>query len=286
MRQLWIFIFCIGLSACQNRSKEQLPYVNQEANLEEQPSSEKLFSVVEDDVSFVPPPAPPAPEEKIGGFQPKLIKTGNLEFESTDLKKTYESVRQATKKHGGYLSNEYSSNYEHRQEQGLSIRVPSQNFDALLADISQGVKYFDVRSINVSDVSEEFVDAEARLKTKKELEQRYLALLQKASKVSEILEIEKQVGDLRAEIEAVEGRLRYLSNQVGYSTLSVKFYRELQVGTSNSGNRFVQALQAGWRGIVEFGLLLIALWPLVLALVLAGYFWRKYRRRSAARKVE
>lgn len=230
----------------------------------------------------VPQYEPPAPEEKIGGFQPKLIKTGNLEFESNDLKKTYESVRQATQKHGGYLSNEYSNNYEHRQEQGLSIRVPSQNFDALLADISQGVKYFDVRSINVSDVSEEFVDAEARLKTKKELEQRYLALLQKASKVSEILEIEKQVGDLRAEIEAVEGRLRYLSNQVGYSTLSVKFYRELQVGTSNSGNRFVQALQAGWRGIVEFGLLLIALWPLVLVLMLVGYFWRKYRKRKVS----
>jgi hypothetical protein len=278
MRLLSVLIFCLVLSACHNRSKEESAYTNQMLSMEEGGESEKSFDVIDGNVSPAPPPAPPNPEAKIGGFQPKLIKTGSLEFESDDLKKTYESIQQATKKYGGYLSNEYSNNYEHRQEQGMSIRVPSQNFDALLEDISKGVKYFDVRSIDVSDVTEEFVDAEARLKTKKELEQRYLVLLQKANKISEILEIEKQAGDLRAEIEAIEGRLRYLSNQVGYSTLSVKFYRELQVGASNSGNRFVKALQAGWRGIVEFGLLLIALWPLVLVLVIVGYFWKRFRR--------
>ena len=63
-------------------------------------------------------------------------------------------------------------------------------------------------------------------KTKKEVEARYRELLTRATSVEEILKIEEQIGNIRTEIESAEGRLRYLSNQVQYSTLHVTFYEK------------------------------------------------------------
>ena len=73
--------------------------------------------------------------------------------------------------------------------------------------------------IDSQDVTEEYIDITARLKTKKELEARYLELLKKANKVEEIVSIEKEIGNLRSDIESIEGRLRYINNAVAYSTL-------------------------------------------------------------------
>ena len=109
-------------------------------------------------------------------------------------------------------------------ENSITIRIPSEEFDGLLADVSAGVTHFDKREIRALDVTAEFVDVEARLKTKKETELRYRELLTQAKTVEEILKIEEQVDKLRAELESTEGRLRLMKDRESYSTLGVSFY--------------------------------------------------------------
>lgn len=227
-----------------------------------------------------PPPSSPGDPKTEPTVEIKLIKTGNLEFQTSDLGKTYQRVRQAAETYAGFLSNESTSNEYDRIVQHLTIRVPSRNFDELVDAVSKGVEHFDVRNIEAVDVTEEFVDAEARLKTKKQVEQRYQDLLKRAGKISEILEIERQIGELRAEIESIEGRLRYLRNRVDYSTLDISFYKKMAEHRVVEENRFGRAFRNGWDGLVGFMLGLTSIWPFLIFLGLGGYFaWRRWRKK-------
>lgn len=230
-----------------------------------------------------PPPKPsstPSEEKSTTPVEIKLIKTGNLEFQTSDLGGTYQRIRQAAQTYNGFLSNESTSNEYDRIVQHLTIRVPSRNFDKLVEAVSKGVDHFDVRSIEAVDVTEEFVDAQARLKTKKQVEQRYQDLLKRANKISEILEIERQIGELRAEIESIEGRLRYLNNRVDYSTLEVSFYKKMAEHRVVEENRFGRAFRNGWDGLVALIIGLTSIWPFLIIFGGGGYFlWRRWRKK-------
>lgn len=275
---LWcgLLLCCFLFNACQNGSSN---FENADAEDSAAPQTEKY-------VAFTPPPPPPPPGENDVStpIEPKLIKTGTLEFETSNLEATYQRVRQAVQSNEAFLSNESSSNQYDRIVQHLTIRVPSRNFDKLIKAIGEGVKRFDTKTIEATDVTEEFVDAEARLKTKKQLEQRYQELLKRANKVSEILEIEEQIGELRAEIEAVEGRLRYLNNRVDYSTLDVQFYKTMPSLIRNDRN-FGRAFLQGWDNFVSLLFGLVANWSTILILVVCGYFLQRYIRRKLKNRV-
>lgn len=274
MRSLSLF-FCLALclSACSNGSSsiDSMPAAGDAAAPEAEAKMEEA-----------PPPPPAAPENAKAepDLEIKLIKTGNLEFQTSDLGRTYQRIRQAAKTYAGFLSNESTSNEYDRIVQHLTIRVPSRNFDQLVDAVSKGVEHFDVRNIEAVDVTEEFVDAEARLKTKKQVEQRYQDLLKRAGKISEILDIERQIGELRAEIESIEGRLRYLRNRVDYSTLDLSFYKKMAEHRVVEENRFGRAFRNGWDGLVGFALGLTSIWPFLIIMGVVGYFaWRKWRRK-------
>jgi hypothetical protein len=214
----------------------------------------------------------------------KLIKTGNVTFESENLDKTAKEITAAIQKHGGYASSENESKSSYQIDRSISIRVPSDNFDALLAEISKGVDRFDNREISVSDVTEEFVDMSARVKTKKQIESRYIQLLSKAGKITDMLEVEAKLGEIRIDIERIEGRLRYINNQVGLSTLNINYYETLAMtSTQNSGffykvkNGFVK----GWDLILSLIIGLVTIWPLVLLGVGGLFFFRRLRKKSS-----
>lgn len=213
----------------------------------------------------------------------KLIKTGSIEFESDDLDATTKGILSAIKKHGGYASNESESKSAFRQNKIITIRVPASKFDVLLEDISSGVDRFDNREISVSDVTEEFFDIVTRLKTKKEIETRYIQLLSKAGNITEILEVEKHIGEMRIEIEGIEGRLKYLNSQVGYSTLTVTYYEQSEVrATLEKGffakmaNNFIR----GWDLILGMILGLVTIWPILFIGIGGYYVYRRLRKKK------
>lgn len=117
----------------------------------------------------------------------KLIKEGRVEFETDHLNSTRKTIFEAIKKYNAYVSSDQEYKSPGRKSNTLIIRIPAENFDNLLSDATQGVEKFESKEINVKDVTEEFLDIEARLKTKKELEQRFIELLKEAKNVSEIL---------------------------------------------------------------------------------------------------
>jgi hypothetical protein len=222
----------------------------------------------------------PTPQQEIGEIiEHKLIKEGRIEFETDNLSSTRKTIFKSVDKYKGYVSSDQEYKSPGRMSNTVIIRIPSDNFDNFLIDATQGVDKFDSKEINVNDVTEEFLDIQARFKTKKELESRYSDLLKQAKNVTEMLEIEKQIGQLRSEIESIEGRLKYLQHKVSFATLTMTFYERIPNQTE-FGQKFKIGFNNGWENLIWFFVVLTNIWPFLiigLGLILGI---RIYRRKK------
>lgn len=208
----------------------------------------------------------------------KLIKNGRVAFEVNDLERTKKQIVATVSHYKGYISSDSQNELSGRINNHLTIRIPFQNFDSLLIGISKEIEKFDTKEIRISDVTEEFLDVQSRLKNKKALEKRYLEILKKAKTVDEILNVEKEIGKLREDIESAEGKLKYLTDQVSFSTLNVLIYKEIS-NESSFGKKLKNGLKDGYEGIKSFILFLISNWPLVILVILI-LLWIRRRRRK------
>lgn len=205
----------------------------------------------------------------------KLIKEGNIRFETNNVDETKNLITQSVTKLSGYVSSDRIAKYGENIEHQLTVRVPSANFDQMVNSLSPGIKKLEDKSINVVDVTEEFIDVEARITTKKELEKRYQELLKQAKTVQDVLNIEKESTTLRSDIEALEGRLKYLKDQVSFSTLRLTYF-ERKASPYSSANKFTDAIKNGWDNLLSFIFALINIWPFIIIGILVVYLSRKF----------
>lgn len=223
------------------------------------------------------------PENKSIGNDTKIIKTAQLRFETQDIQKSFSSIYKATKNYKAYIQNDNSGSDYGSIYRNVTLRIPNTHFDAFIDEISKGVSHFDRKEISALDVTEEFVDIEARLKAKRTLENRYLEILKKANKVSEILEVEKQLSIIREEIESSEGRLKYLQNKVSMSTITIEMYTEKPEGTGTTvsyGSKMWNAIKSGFNGLSSFFLGMLHIWPFILIFVVLFFLIRRKIRNK------
>lgn len=223
------------------------------------------------------------PEKIENALDRKIIKEGEISFETANINETKSLITKTVQELNGYISKDNVNDYSDKLEHSLVIRVPSDRFDLLLKTISESADKLDSKNVDVLDVTAEYIDIDSRIKTKKELENRYKELLKQATKVEEILTIEKEIGQLRTEIESVEGQMKYLKDRISFSTLTVTYYQK-----TNSAFRFTsklgQALKSGWDGFLWFLIGLIHLWTFILIGLVIIYLI--IRRRNKKKNVK
>ncbi len=216
----------------------------------------------------------------------KIIKNGRVVFETESLKETRSKVLEQAKTFKAYIANDEEYKSLGRITNSIVLRVPSQQFENLLQSSTEGVKHFDNKEISAEDVTEEYVDLQARITSKKVLEKRYFELLKKAKNVKEMLEIESQLGKLRTDVESMEGRLRYLKNRVSYSTLNITFYEEIPEN-KKVNKKYANGFRDGWDNLMDLVVSIISFWPFIIfGLILLLIGKRIYRRRKAKRLTE
>ena len=237
------------------------------------PKNESASSELKDDMAE--PASPQIPQ--------KIIKEASLRFETNDLEDTFNRIQTAISANKASIQNDSEGKDYDNVYRNLTVRVPSQNFDAFINAISKGVSYFERKDITSQNVTEQYIDLTTRLKTKRKLEERYLQILQKATKISEILEIEKQISAIREEIEAKEGQLKYLESRVSESTVTIEFYKTIaqKEGVKASyGSKIWTAIQSGFFSLSEFLISLISLWPFIILFCVIAYFIRRRFKRK------
>ncbi|MGE8342967.1 MAG: DUF4349 domain-containing protein [Flavobacterium sp.] len=279
MRQLFFLcVFFLILSGCSKSYEPEASAISiQSVKL---PAKAEASSYDAD-----PAKAPPPPKVK-QEIEQKIIKEATLRFETDNLENTFNQVQKAVSNNKARIINDSEGKDYGTVFRNLIVKVPSQNFDRFISDVSKGVSYFEVKNISAEDVTEQFIDLTSRLNTKKKLEERYLQILQKATKVSEILEIEKQISAIREEIEAKEGQLKYLESRVSESTITIEFYKTIaeKEGVKISyGSKLWNAVKSGFYTLSDLLISLLSAWPFVILFVVFAYF---IRRRLKRRKKE
>lgn len=224
-----------------------------------------------------------AEEKEDIGMERKLIKEGSVEFETADINATRKIILAAIKKYSGYTSSDQEYTSPGRISNTIIIRVPAKEFDKLFIEATRDIAKFDSKEIEIKDVTEEFLDIQARLKTKKELENRYLELLKKANSVTEILEVEKQMEQLRSDIESVEGRLKYLESKISLSTLIMTFYQKVP-NKIVFKNKFKNGFSNGWDNLIWFFVFLANIWPYILIVIGLIFGLRCWKKKKDKRR--
>jgi hypothetical protein len=213
----------------------------------------------------------------------KIIKNAEVRMQVDRLDPGYTKVKAIVAKYNAYFGSDNRSQSDNEITQNMNIRVPAVKFDSILEELVNEGIYINYKNVSAEDVTDEFVDVEARLKTKKEVELRYLALLKDAKKVSEILEVENSLRTIREEIESFEGRMKHLKDQIAYSDINLDMYQTLEYKAKpkvSFGSQVVESLANGWTNLRGFMLNVIAAWPFLIAILLIVIAIKKWRSRK------
>jgi len=237
-----------------------------------------------------PAPLPSTPTTDPAAAPSMIIRTGQASVEVDSLETGIAQVQALAQRLGGYIANtQMQLGGARYRSASLEVKVPAPRWDELISGISPLGK---VEYVNVSaqDVGEEFTDIAARVANARKLEGRLIELLAtRTGKLSDVLEIERELARVREEIERMEGRLRYLRAHAATSTLSLTVHERAPViSDGGSGGVIVEAFREAWRNFVRFiGGLIASLGTLIpLGLLIAagvwvlGRLWRSRRRAS------
>ncbi len=220
----------------------------------------------------------------------KIIRNGELTIETKNPTEDQRKLAAIAESLGGFV---VTSEFQQSANQSTStvnviVRVPSANFQKATDEIRKtGIRVLHEK-VSGKDVTEEFVDLEARLRAQKALEAQYLEIMKRASKISDVLEVQEKLTEVRTEIEQHEGRRRYLENQSALSTINISLQTPTPlVAATQTGfwasirNSFgdgVDVAVAIVLGLIHF--VIVALPIVVLLLLPAGLILRFVMKRA------
>lgn len=233
----------------------------------------------------------PNPFGSLSASQPDryLIKNATVTLETGDPRKATGSLLASVKAVNGYVAAMHETvDGDGMHTVSITVRVPAQLFEGSMQEIESLGKLLD-KEITAEDVTEEYVDSSARLRNLQRTEGRLLSHLSGTARLSDTLLVEKELNRVRDEIEQIEGRLRYLSHRVAYSTITITLEEAARPHAItppeeySSGAVASNALRSlvGYARDVWSGLIWIAVWAIVWLPVamLIRYLYRRYRQR-------
>ncbi|HEY9402374.1 MAG TPA: DUF4349 domain-containing protein [Pyrinomonadaceae bacterium] len=227
----------------------------------------------------------------------KIIRDAELNIEVASPAEAQHKLGAIAEAHGGFV---VTSESRLQGEGGaptadvvtVQMRVPATRFDAAVAEIRAVGSRVRAQKITGKDVTEEFIDLDARLRAQRALEAQFLEIMKRADKVSDALEVHSQLAGVRTEIERVEGRRRFLENQAALSTINATLQSPAPlVGANTSGflhgvrRAFGDGLDIAAEIVLGIISISIALLPVLFLVVLPfGLLWHFILRPRLRRR--
>ena len=232
----------------------------------------------------------------------KLVYTSRVTLETENFDEASKSLHEKIAALGGIIVSEYAHNlntisYSGYRNLDITVRIPQENYDTFLSGISES---YNVASINnsVENMTEYYYDSESRLKSYRIQEERLFSMLEKASSVKEMLDIEARLCDVQYQIESLTNTLRTIDNDVKYATFYLNlrevtkfttpapktFGDRLSETLKNSGEMFTEFAEGLLFGLIYFIPYAIII-TVVLVVVIASVK-RSNKKRKAKAKTE
>jgi hypothetical protein len=215
-----------------------------------------------------------------GGPGAALIRTADLEVRVDDVQESAESAARIARDAGGRVEAEDRSGLGRDRSASVQLRVPSDRFDAVLADLSE-LGDEQSRHLSSEDVGDQVIDLEARLATQRASVDRVRALLDEADALGQVVQIEGELTRRTADLESLEARLQSLEGAVALSTVVVRLHSQ-DGPVAGSALGFGDGLRSGWGAVLAVGRVLAvsagALLPWSPLLLLGGWLVARRRR--------
>jgi hypothetical protein len=212
----------------------------------------------------------------------KIIKSATAKYKVDNVKVATEQIKRIVVAYDAYISDLRFQNNLYQIENRFTVKVPQQHFDALMDSIAGVAAFIEYENITTKDVTEEYVDLQSRLKTKLEVKARYEEVLRRNAKtVEDILLTEDRLRIIQEEIEAAQGRLKYLTSKVAYSTIQIDLYETVEYVDEPTSykktflDKSKNGFSFGWKMIEAIVLFVIHVWPLWIGGILLFVFLRK-----------
>lgn len=157
---------------------------------------------------------------KAVSLERKIISTAHLQLEVYNVPSTVNKITNITQQQGGFISGSSVSGYEERKNGQVTVRVPQKNFYAAVEQI-EALGTVKSKDLHGQDVTEEYIDINARLGNLKKQEERLQEILKMANTVKDVLEIERELNRVRGEIESLTAKLNYFDKSIEMSTITV-----------------------------------------------------------------
>jgi hypothetical protein len=225
----------------------------------------------------------------------KIIRNAALTMEVNSTTEAQHRVTSIAESRGGFVVTSEAKQREDVEpakrtlDIKLVVRVPSNQFGPALDEIRGLTTNLREENVTGQDVTEEFIDLEARIKTQRALELQFLDIMKQATKVADALEVQRQLADVRTDIEKLEGRKRFLENRASLSTITVNLEapRAIAVSTTGFGRSLRETVSDSidlGAGIILFLIqFVIVMIPITLFLLLPLGLILRYLVRRAKR---
>ena len=210
----------------------------------------------------------------------KIIKTASLNVEVKDYNIFYSSLREKIKSLGGYIAQEEQSQSDYKIENSLIIKVPVDQFDNAVVQLTDKTEKISQKKITSQDVTTEVIDTKSRMESKKQVRLRYIDLLKQAKNMEEILSVQSEINGIQEEIESAAGRIEYLGHSSTFSTINLTYYQVLNSSAKDTdnpsfGTKLNNAFRTGWSWVGDLFVGLVSIWPLFLLALIAFIVYKK-----------
>jgi len=198
----------------------------------------------------------------------KKIKRGYIQAHIDDIHSGKEFVNQIVERHNSYYENESYSDSDYESVYSLSIRIPADAFVRFLTSLESSNAKIISKQISTENVTGEYYDIKVALENKKRYLDQYRELLKKTGSVKDLLEVQERIRRLSEEMDISKGRLTYLDDNVGFSTLNLtlsqRHERIISQTPNNIGQRLINAFNHGAQSMVSLFVFLISIWPMII----------------------
>ena len=210
----------------------------------------------------------------------KVVKTGSLELEVASVGDVITKITDYTTTNEGFVANSKVRSYDDGTKYAtVVVRVPAKYFEPAMGEFKLMAKAVEKEDASGQDVTEEYVDLESRLKNMRLEEAQYQEVLKKATKVSDILEVNRYLFSVREDIERIEGSLRYMDNLTDLSTITLQLSEETKLRIPTDDWKPFATLKEAFRGMVVLwqGIVNVLIWVLFLLVPVTLIAWLVYK---------
>jgi hypothetical protein len=219
----------------------------------------------------------------------KIVKTGYMTLEVNDITEAMAGITRVANELKGYVVSSDQSGDKDITYGRIAIRVPSDRFNEALDRLRKLAVKVPNESTSSQDVTEEYTDLQAQLRNLEATEAQYLEILKKAEKVEDILAVQRELSNVRGQIEQIKGRIQYLERTSDMALIEVNLQKTQPI--DGTGWSALETLKSAVRGLAALGKALANIfiwlaifspvWIIILVVVLYFTRWRKKKARTS-----